>query len=187
VVRIISGECKGRRLKTLKGSTVRPTSDRAKETLFNLLTDRVPGCRFLDLFSGTGSIGLEAASRGAEQVLLVESNAAVLKLLDENVEHCHVSDRVTIHKGDARESLRLFSLQEQTFDLVFLDPPYNDHSAYGLIQEIGERGLLNEDGWVIVEHDRHHKLPDAYGKLLRVRSRRVGDTVFSFYGGNIEG
>jgi 16S rRNA (guanine(966)-N(2))-methyltransferase RsmD len=187
VIRIISGECKGRRLKTLKGSTVRPTSDRAKETLFNLLTDRVPGCRFLDLFSGTGSIGLEAASRGAEQVLLVEYNAAVLKLLDENVEHCHVSDRVTIHKGDARESLRLFSLQEQTFDLVFLDPPYNDHSAYGLIQEIGERGLLNEDGWVIVEHDRHHKLPDAYGKLLRVRSRRVGDTVFSFYGGNIEG
>lgn len=183
MVRIISGECKGRLLSTLKGRAVRPTSDRAKETLFNIIGDRIPGCRFLDLFSGTGNIGLEAASRGAAEVVLVESNPKALNVLQENVEKCDLGDKVKILNVDSGKCLAGFVSTNQSFDLVFMDPPYRDLKAYNLIREIVDKGLLENKGVVIAEHDRHHSLPEAYGKLVLVREKRVGDTIFSFFGG----
>jgi 16S rRNA (guanine966-N2)-methyltransferase len=187
VVRIISGEQKGRRLSTLKGRSVRPTSDRAKETLFDILSDRVEGSRFLDLFAGTGSVGLEAASRDAEQVFLVESDPRALKILQKNIDWCGLMDKVTVFRTDAKKSLSRLASDRQTFSLIFLDPPYHDRLAYALISEVGEKGLLEDGGMVIAEHDRHHSLPEVYGTLSLVRTRQVGDTLFSFYGGPCEG
>lgn len=166
---------------------MRPTSDRAKETLFDVLADRIRGCRFLDLFSGSGSMGLESASRGAARVVLVEADSAAYRVLSENVLICGISHIIQAVKSDASRYLRGLSAGDEPFDLIFLDPPYNDHSAYDLIGDIGERGLLAEGGLVIAEHDRHHILPEVYGGLIRVRTKRVGDTVFSFYGGESEG
>lgn len=186
MVRIISGECKGRRLRTLKGSAVRPTSDRAKQTLFDILRDRINGCRFLDLFSGSGSIGLEAVSRGAGEVFMIESSPMAMKILKENAALCGFADRISVYRTDCREWLHRSSVDKQTFDLIFLDPPYRDHSAYELIELIGEKGLLRKGGLAIAEHDRRHPLPESFGKLRLLRARRVGDTVFSFYGGDIE-
>ncbi len=187
MVRIISGECKGRRLRVPKGRAVRPTSDRAKETLFDILGDRIQGCRFLDLYSGTGSVGLEAASRGAAAVVLVESDTQAWRTIGENLDHCGLQDKCDLWRSDAADCLGRLASEERRFDLIFLDPPYRQPSAYGLIEAIDEKGLLNPEGWVIAEHDRHCPLPEGYGRLLRVRTRRVGDTVFSFYGGDREG
>jgi len=186
VVRIISGYCKGRKLSALKGNTVRPTSDRAKQTLFDMLRDRVPGCRFLDLFSGTGSIGLEAASRGAGEVIMIESGSDALKILKENTALCGFGNKVSVHGKDCKAWLRRSSMDQETFDLIFLDPPYRDHSAYALIEVIGEQGMLRKDGLVIAEHDRRRPLPECFGKLRLLRAKRVKDTVFSFYGEEIE-
>ncbi len=187
MVRIISGEQKGRRLSTLKGRNLRPTSDRAKETLFDILSDRVEGSRFLDLFAGTGSVGLEAASRGAEQVFLVESDPGALQILQKNIDQCGLKERVTVFRMDAKRSLSRLVSDRQTFSLIFLDPPYHDRLAYELISEVGEKGLLEDGGRVIAEHDRHHSLAEVYGTLSLERTRQVGDTLFSFYGGPCEG
>lgn len=168
---------------TLKGRDVRPTSDRAKETLLSILSDRIRGCRFLDLFSGSGSIGLEAASRGAKEVLMVESDPAALKILQENVRKCALGARTLVLASDSRDAVIALSSDHQRFELVFLDPPYIDHSAYEVIREIGERRLLEDGGWVIAEHDRRHGLAESFGGLELMRRKKVGDTVFSFYGG----
>jgi len=181
VVRIISGEFRGRKLKTPKGNRVRPTSDRAKETLFNLLGDRVEGAAFLDLFAGSGSVGLEAASRGAAEVVLVEKDSAVFALVRENLALCRSSERVTALLMDGAGSLDLFREQGRSFDMIFLDPPYRDPAAYGLIQRIDREGLLAPGGMLVAEHDRRRLLPEQEGSLARVRQKRIGDTVFSFY------
>lgn len=186
MVRIISGECKGRKLSSLKGTRVRPTSDRAKETLFNIIADRIPGCSFLDLFAGTGSVGLEAASRGADHVVMVESDRRVLKVLEENIEKCGLGGKVRVLLRDSGICLRVLSSEQLRFDLIFMDPPYRDRGAYGLVQQIEKGGLLKTGGWVIAEHDRRLELPPAYECLVVIRRKRVGDTVFSFYGGSFE-
>jgi 16S rRNA (guanine(966)-N(2))-methyltransferase RsmD len=170
-----------------QGRAVRPTSDRAKETLFDILGDRIRGCRFLDLYSGTGSVGLEAASRGAAAVLLVESQREAWRVILENVEQCGLQDKCLLWRIEAADCLEQLVSEEKTFDFIFLDPPYRQASAYGLIEAIGEKGLLNPEGWVIAEHDRHCPLPEGYGSLIRVRTRRVGESVFSFYGVDHEG
>ncbi|NOY53834.1 MAG: 16S rRNA (guanine(966)-N(2))-methyltransferase RsmD, partial [Deltaproteobacteria bacterium] len=161
--------------------SVRPTSDRAKETLFNIFGDRVRGGVFLDLFSGSGSIGLEAASRGASEVVLVEKDPATFALLCENLARCGLDDRVTALRLDGAESLDLFREQGRSFDVIFLDPPYRDPEAYGLISLLDREGLLAAEGVLVAEHDRRRLLPEQEGSLVRVRQKRVGDTIFSFY------
>ncbi len=182
MVRIISGVDKGRRLKVPAGLRVRPTSDRAKESLFNMVRTRIEGCRFLDLFSGTGSVGLEAASRGAEKVFFVESDPGVIRILNENIRRCGVSDRVRVMTMSSRRCVAHLASRGELFDLIFLDPPYRDDAAYDLIRQVQGVGLLSPGGLLIAEHDRHDVLPGHYGMLRKVRRKQVGDTVFSFYG-----
>ncbi|MDX1763043.1 MAG: 16S rRNA (guanine(966)-N(2))-methyltransferase RsmD [bacterium] len=186
MVRIISGECKGRKLRSLKGRKVRPTSDRAKETLFDMLQTRIKGAKFLDLFAGTGSVGLEAASRGASEAVLVESDPEALKVIYGNIVQCRLSRRVRVCGHDYKSCLAELERNREAFDLVFLDPPYDNESAYPVIQSVWETGLLRERGLVIAEHDRRLTLPPSYGALVFSRSRQVGDTVFSFYGEPLE-
>ncbi len=181
MVRIISGECRGRRLKTPEGRSVRPTSDRAKETLFNILGDRVRGAAFLDLFAGSGGVGLEAASRGAAEVVLVEGEASIFAFLRENIDHCRLGEKVTALCIDGAKSLDLFLKQGKSFDVIFLDPPYEDQASYQLIPFIGREGLLAARGLLVAEHDCRRLLPEECGSLVQVRQKRVGDTVFSFY------
>jgi 16S rRNA (guanine(966)-N(2))-methyltransferase RsmD len=182
MVRIISGECRGRRLKTLSGKQLRPTSDRAKETLFDILQDRIVGCSFLDLFAGTGSMGLEAASRGAKEVVLVESHPEALELIAGNIRRCGLEKRVKVYGFDSGNSVERLKTLHNAFDIVFLDPPYGKRSAYRTVQSICDAGLLAKEGWVIAEHERRLALPPEFGTLMLKRARRVGDTVFSFYG-----
>src|SRR5262245_38258932 len=123
-MRIISGELRGRRLKAPPGLATRPTSDRLREALFNILGGDVAGSRFLDVFAGSGAVGLEAYSRGADSVGFVEHSRRALALLEENVEHCGASEGVRIVARDALSALRSLATKGEEFDIVFVDPPY---------------------------------------------------------------
>ena len=178
-MRIIAGACRGRRLETVPGRAVRPTADRAKESLFGILGSRVQGARFLDLFAGCGSVGLEAASRGAAEVVLVECSAEALRVLQGNVRACGLGDRVQVLACTAERAVDRLADRGLRFDVLFADPPYRDRAAYKALQ--GASGLLAPGGVLVVQHDRGVD-PGAVPGLRVTRRRRVGRTGFTFYG-----
>jgi 16S rRNA (guanine966-N2)-methyltransferase len=182
-VRIIGGESRGRRLKAPRGRAVRPTSDRAREALFDILAPRIRGSRFLDLFAGVGAVGLEALSRGAEQVVMVEASERVARVIEDNAQAVGGKDRVTLIRGKAVSAVRGLAAAGSKFDVVFMDPPYRDRK--GLEQTLAEvarpDGILAPDAIVVVEHSAHAAPPAAVGNLSAERSRRFGEGVLTFF------
>ena len=169
-MRIIAGKHRGRVLKEFNGRDIRPTSDRAKEALFNILQFDIAGCSFLDLYSGTGGIGLEAISRGAEKVVFVDNSRESVKLLKENL--AYLKEKAEIYEGDA---LAYVAAAVGKFDFVFLDPPY----AKDVVSSVAKNDLLKEGGRIIYEHSGK-SLGDIDGVRL-VDSRVYGIAVFDFY------
>ena len=172
-MRIISGKHRGRTLKEFKGRDIRPTSDRAKEAIFNIIQFDVAGSRFLDLFSGTGGIGLEAISRGAEKVVFVDNSKESVKLLKENL--AYLKEKADVFEGDA---LSYVSATKEKFDFVFLDPPYA-FDACPIVKAIGENGLLADGGRIIYEHSG--KTAGEIEGLNLTGTRIYGIAVFDFY------
>ncbi len=172
-MRIVAGKHRGRVLKEFKGRDIRPTSDRAKEALFNILQFDIAGCCFLDLYSGTGGIGLEAISRGAEKVVFVDNSRESVKLLKENL--AYLKEKAEIYEGDA---LAYVSAPAGKFDFVFLDPPYAV-DANAVVTAIAKNGLLRDGGRIIYEHSGK-SLGDIDGVRL-VDSRTYGIAIFDFY------
>ena len=180
MARIIAGEGKGRRLKAPKGLTTRPTAARVRQTLFDILAPWLPGCRFLDVFAGAGAVGLEALSRGASRVVLVDASAGAVAALRANAAAlAHAGGEVRIVRQDARAALAAFADAQDRFDVVYVDPPY----AGDLYEPVLARasGLLAEDGVVVAEHFHKRALPERIGALTRTREVRVGDHRLSFY------
>lgn len=173
---IIAGTARGRRLKTLPGAATRPTQGKVRAALFNILMAWTPEARWLDLFAGSGAIGLEAASRGAAQVVLVEKAPAALAVIRENVALTKLAAEVL--PLDAEKALR--RLAGQAFDVVFLDPPYA-LDPMPVVQAVDELGLLSADGRLVVEHRAERAMPDAIGRLIRRDTRTYADTALSFY------
>jgi 16S rRNA (guanine966-N2)-methyltransferase len=183
-MRIIAGTFRSRPLQAPAGLATRPTSDRLRETLFNVLAPRIVGARVLDLYAGSGAVGLEALSRGAERVVFVERAPAPLKALRTNLEKLRVKDGFSIHAGAVREFLRRGPNESRGFDVVFLDPPYDAAEEYsatlGVLGRADAR-LLAEGAVVIAEHRRKEKLEDRYGSLARTRLLEQGEAALSFY------
>ena len=185
--RIIGGSGKGRRLKTAAGGRTRPTGARVRQSLFDILAPLVPGCRFLDAFAGNGSVGLEALSRGAATVVLVDRDAGAVDAAQENARALARSGgEVRVFRQDARTALAAFADQGLQFDVVYLDPPYASELYEPLLEQLGE-GLLAEGGVVVAEHFHKRSLPERIGALARTRTKRVGDHVLSFYARAREG
>jgi 16S rRNA (guanine(966)-N(2))-methyltransferase RsmD len=183
-VRIIAGRFKGKRLVAPDGRDVRPTSDRLRETLFNVLAQDVPGGRILDGFAGTGAIGLEALSRGAASVVFVERDPRALKALDANVQACGVADACAIIRDDfltARLGIQPSTGINPPFDLVLLDPPYSidDDEAQRVVERAA--ALVARTGRVVLEHSRRRSSPDQAGDVMRYRVITAGDSALSFY------
>lgn len=172
-MRIIAGKHRGRTLKEFKGRDIRPTSDRAKEALFNIIQFDVAGSSFLDLFSGTGGIGLEAISRGAEKVVFADNSKDSIKLLKENL--AYLKEKAEIYEGDA---LSYVLTTKETFDLVFLDPPYA-LDARLIVKAVKDNGLLNNGGKIIYEHSG--KSCGEIEGLRLIDTRIYGIAVFDFY------
>ena len=185
-MRIIAGKFRSRQLKSLKGLSLRPTSDRLRETLFNVLGDLVVGARFVDLFAGTGAIGIEALSRGAREVVFVEKHAPTMALLKKNLESLEIHNGVRLLTKDALHALEQLAAEPATestrVDILFLDPPYAEKDQYTeILSFLGESNLLANGAVVIAEHLRSLELPETFGKLERVRVLRQGDAALTFY------
>ena len=181
-MRIIAGTLRSRTLQAPAGLATRPTSDRLRETLFNVLAPRIDGSVFLDLYSGSGAVGIEALSRGASQVKFVERAPAALKVMRTNLAKLGLTSGFTIHAESVGAYLRRAAVNP--FDVVFLDPPYDVEDEYastlGLLGG-ASAGLLAEGAVVIAEHRRKTKLEDRYGALRRSRLLQQGDAALSFY------
>jgi len=185
-MRVIAGTLRRRMLDAPAGLATRPTSDRLRETLFNVLAPRMEGARFLDLYAGSGAVGIEAASRGAENVVLVERAEPALKVLRGNLEKLGLRGAVRVEAVNVGAFVRRVRPENSVmrFDVVFLDPPYDAAEEYATMLELlgGDAvGLLAERAVVIAEHRRKEKLEGAYGTLRRVRLLEQGDASLSFY------
>jgi len=185
-MRVIAGTLRRRLLEAPEGLATRPTSDRLRETLFNVLAPRIEGARFLDLYAGSGAVGVEAVSRGATKVVLVEQAAPALKVLRTNLESLGLRGDVRVDAVSVAVFLRRACPPSSTmrFDVVFLDPPYDAAEEYALVLGLlgGETsGLLAEGAVVIAEHRSKEKLEDRYGTLSRSRFLEQGDAALSFY------
>ncbi len=182
-MRIIAGSLRGKKIKSLPGLATRPLLGRVKKSLFDILGDRVVGASFLDLYAGTGSVGIEALSRGAKYVLFVEKDARLTRLIKENLRKCELEERTEVVEIDILSYIkggRKFSLPEQ-FDLIFAGPPYRLNLTRDTLDIILKLNLLRKNGWVICQHHFKEKVPEKKGFLSLFRKERYGKTVISFY------
>jgi len=176
-MRVIAGALKGRRLRTPTWDGLRPTSDKLRETLFNLLAPAVAGARVLDGYAGTGAVGIEAISRGAREVTFVEHDRRAQALIAKNVADCGIAEGYAIIGSTVLHAIETLR-DGPAFDIVFLDPPYAS-DIHDVLQTVG--AIVKEDGIVIVEHARRSQPPDEAAGLKRTREVRSGDSSLSMY------
>lgn len=181
-MRIIAGEYKSRRLKTLPGPKTRPTSDKLRETLFNVLGASVTGAVFADCYAGSGAVGLEALSRGAEFVYFLENHRPAVRVIEQNLKSLGLEEGYEVLALDVCAALRILEQRGARLDVVFLDPPYKAAEEYARsLALLGASKLLAPGARVIAEHNPKLPLEDRYGALARARTLRHGDSVLSFY------
>jgi 16S rRNA (guanine(966)-N(2))-methyltransferase RsmD len=184
-MRIIAGELKGRRLEAPDWPGLRPTSDRLRETVFNILAASIRGARFLDGYAGTGAVGIEALSRGAAHVTFVEQDRRAIALIKSNLARCGVTDRHAIMPFDFA---RAFAREQPPFDIIFLDPPYGAATLRDALEAAAP--LASDATRVLIEHARRDEAPTAFGALRRTRALVAGDSAVGFYeraGAGVEG
>jgi 16S rRNA (guanine(966)-N(2))-methyltransferase RsmD len=184
-MRVIAGVAKGRRLKVPRRKGVRPTSEYLREALFNILGSSVHRVHFLDLYAGSGAVGIEALSRGAAEVVFLEQDPACLQVLRENVEMTGLQKRRVV-AGDVLRVLPRLVHQGDRFEIVFLDPPYGTDLAMRTLDTLASGDILQPSGVVIVEHFAKDPLPQHIGMLSQTRMKAHGQTVLSFYGKRAE-
>jgi 16S rRNA (guanine(966)-N(2))-methyltransferase RsmD len=187
-MRISGGLAKGRRVATrrlfLKASNMkelRPTSSKVREALFDIIREKIEGAVFVDLYAGTGTVGLEALSRGAGKAIFVEPDELRFRTIRKNADKFGFREKALVVKGRAYEFLKKSSAEEEGFDIFFLDPPYHSEEISKVLPLIGEKGLLSESGIVIVEHFFKKEIPETAGKLKIDRRYRYGDTMLTLY------
>lgn len=178
-MRVIAGSAKGRRLQAVPGDTTRPTSDRVKESLFSIITPYLEDCSFLDLFAGTGSIGIEALSRGAGKCIFIEGNRTARDIAKQNVEHCELSANSEVRFSDAFSFLRN---TKDSFDFIYIDPPQFKNLCQETLQFISERpNLLNENASVIVKmHPSEYEAIES-NVIIESRQKKYGNNLLVFY------
>lgn len=184
-MRIIAGQFRSRPLRSLKGADIRPTSDRLRETLFNVLTAGNPaaleGSIWIDLFAGTGAVGIEALSRGAAMVYFVESSRAAAELINKNLESLGITEKFRIMHQEARTAIPALESQQVQPAFIFLDPPYAMQQAYRETLNLLGNSHLIESALVIAEHEKKFDPSENLGSLQRMRRLEQGDAVLSFY------
>ena len=190
-MRVIAGQAKGTKLTSIKGSQVRPTLDQVKETLFNMLGHDLSGEYFLDLFGGSGAIGIEALSRGAEKVVWVENNRQAHDLIHANLKKCRFENNDEsksscfdweLLKMGALQALPILEKKSFKFDVIYIDPPFAENLYEKCLIDLSKSQLLKEEALIVVEHHNKNVLQELYGKLLLNDQRQSGDTSLSFYG-----
>jgi 16S rRNA (guanine966-N2)-methyltransferase len=185
-MRIIAGKYRSRQLKSLKGLSLRPTSDRLRESLFNILGELVAGSRFIDAFAGTGAVGIEALSRGAKEAVFIERHAAAAELIKKNLALLEIRSGTRLMPIDVLQALQLLSRENTSAGeqriILFLDPPYANAADYDrVLSFLGSATVFTRDALIIAEHRGKFELPEVVENLKRVRVQRQGDAALSFY------
>jgi 16S rRNA (guanine966-N2)-methyltransferase len=181
-MRVIAGSYRGRRLYGPQTQTLRPTSDRVREALFSILGNRLPHSRFLDLYAGTGAVGIEALSRGADHVTAVESDRDAVNLLQRNKHLCRIGPELTVQPHPVEQFVRRPDHWNGPYDIVFADPPYAETARLSaLLSESMTGTLFAVDAWLIVEHGEKTAAPTTLGPTTLRRHYRYGDTTLSLY------
>jgi 16S rRNA (guanine966-N2)-methyltransferase len=178
-MRIISGSLKGRRLVGFTGSHIRPTTDRVKETLFNILQSDWEGARVLDLFAGTGNLGFESWSRGATMVDAVEAHKISQKIIDQNRAALKIDVRYALHRMDVFLFLKKY--RGEAFDIILADPPFTEVIAHDVMVAISTSLVRKRDTVIAIESARRERLEDSYEPLVRIDSRAFGDKILSLF------
>lgn len=187
-MRIITGIAKGTRLKVPKGLDVRPTADRVKESMFNILanftspsnTNIIREARVLDLFAGTGNLGLEALSRGAGYSLFIDLSPVSLAVIKDNIRHARLDAVAEVRKGDALKAVDKLAAQGQSFTLVFVDPPYNQGLVNAALLKLDTLDIVEPGGVIVVEHSKHEPVNGGWKYLQSVRTEHYGETFVTF-------
>lgn len=175
-MRVITGTAKGRRLMTLEGDDIRPTSDKVKCAVFNSIQFDIEGRTVLDLFAGSGSLGIEALSRGAQKAVFVDFNRNSVRVVNENLEHCKLKENATVFNGD---SLSYLKTTRERFDIVFIDPPYNKQLAQKALPLVVK--VLNDGGIIVCETASDEELPEKIGNYSVTKSDKYSKTKLTIY------
>jgi len=177
-MRVISGTARGHRLYSPKNYDARPTADRIKEAMFSSIQDIIFDSRFLDLFGGTGAIGIEALSRGAKSAIIVENNAECVEIIKKNLSHTNLCDRCVVINRSANDAINALSRAEN-FDFIFLDPPYNQNMIQKTLIRIMENNILCDDGTIIAEYGAEEEIISPAGlEIIKVKNYRITRMVF---------
>jgi len=182
MVRVIAGTFKGRNLKIPSNWPGRLTADRIKEALFNILAPAIAGSKFLDLFAGSGNVGIEALSRGAGSVYFVEKDSRMVSTIYGNLGRLQVNTGIYVVKEDVLDALEWLYKKGESFDIIFLDPPYRKRMELPAVESISDYNLLKPDGILIAESDKREVLPSGFKNLTLTRQEKYGDTLLTFYG-----
>lgn len=180
-MRVITGTARGHSLKSPKGLNTRPTSDKVKESIFNILGYIDEEDVILDLFSGSGGIGIEFLSRGAKTSYFIDSDSNSIKTIKENLKNTKFLEKTFVYKNDVDRAIKILGNKNMEFDYIFMDPPYNKEYVVSTLENISKEKLLKKEGKVIVEHETKLELPNECFGIVKVDIRKYGDTSVSFY------
>lgn len=180
-MRIIAGKYKSRLIQMPKAVKVRPTQDRVREAVFNILGKACAGAKVLDLYSGSGAFGIEALSRGADRVTFVDTDSRCIRTIKENLKSLNILHKMNVIKSDAIRAMGRLASSEESFDLVFLDPPYYKGLTEKTLITINKYDIIRPSGIIVAEHSKKDEVPESVGRFRLVRQSTYGDTVISFY------
>ncbi|MEK4510260.1 16S rRNA (guanine(966)-N(2))-methyltransferase RsmD [Paenibacillus sp. FSL K6-2524] len=180
-MRVISGSARGRTLKAVPGTGTRPTTDKVKEALFSMIGPYFEGGAVLDLFAGTGGLGIEALSRGMERAVFVDMEYKSIDIIRTNLKATKFEECSEVYKNDAERALKALAKREITFDLVFLDPPYRLKHGDKLMEQMDSLGLLEDQATIVLEHESSFVYPDTFGKFAIWRKAEYGEVAISIY------
>lgn len=180
-MRVITGKSKGNKLTAPKGLHTRPTADKVKESIFNILGNISNDSLVLDLYSGSGNVGIEFLSRGANKCYFIDSDNNSIKSIKENLVRTKLIDQAYVYKNTVNKAINILSSKGIIFDYIFLDPPYGENLIVPTLKKIDESNILKKDGVIIVEHESKYTLTEWINNLFRKDSRKYGGTTISFY------
>ena len=180
-MRVVAGSRRGIPLKSLAGTDTRPTSDKVKESIFNMIGPYFDGGVAVELFGGSGSLSIEALSRGADEAFIFEKNMRACDVIKVNAEKCRFTEEVHIQRADARNALKVLQSAGRTVDLLFIDPPYAEKKFYDLAGEFAQSGIMSDRAIIVCEHEKQLELPEAYGSFIKIKSPIYGNSAISIY------
>ncbi|WML38979.1 16S rRNA (guanine(966)-N(2))-methyltransferase RsmD [Neobacillus sp. OS1-2] len=185
-MRVVSGICKGRPLKAVPGNTTRPTTDKVKEALFNMIGPYFDGGIGLDLFAGSGGLGLEALSRGLEKVIFIDREARAVQVIHDNIKACKFEEKSEVFRNDADRALKALVKREVCFDYIFLDPPYKKQQLVHLMEKMDQQDLVQTGGIIVCEHSFDVELPQTVGRFTEIKHEVYGMIAVTIYSRNAE-